>query len=114
MGMTAPSPASEPPGESEERRAWDRTQCLLEVAVSKEQGSFKAATVLDLSRGGIKLLVDPPPAPGDKIRLTFLEQNGRLFQMVATAVYYIEHGNTWAVGCKFARELTEQELTTLL
>jgi hypothetical protein len=112
--MSLPSPVPEPPSESQDRRIGERTQCFLEVAVSSEQSSFLPATVLDLSTGGVKLLADPPPAPGETLRLTFLAADGRLFQMVATVVHYIEHGTTWAVGCRFGRELDEREIEALL
>jgi hypothetical protein len=112
--VTQPNPASDLPIESDNRRTSDRTQCFLEVAISNDQSTFQPATVLDLSPGGVKLLADPPPAPGEEVRLTFLALDGRLFQMAATVVHYAEHGKGWAVGCRFGRELDEKEITALL
>jgi hypothetical protein len=112
--MSAPSPAPELPSESDNRRTNERSHCFLEVAISNDQTSFRPATVLDLSPGGVKLLADPPPSPGEELRLTFLALDGRLFQMKATAVHYTEHGETWAVGCQFARELDAREIEALI
>jgi hypothetical protein len=99
---------------TDNRRAAERTPCLLEVAIAHATKGFVAATVLDLSSTGVKLLVDPPPAPGDELRLTFLALDGRLFQLPATAINYVEHGKSWAVGCRFSRELDEREMEALL
>jgi hypothetical protein len=112
--MTDPTLVHPPPPAPDDRRTADRTECFLEVAVTHERKAFLAATVLDLSAGGVKLLVDPPPAPGDELRLTFLTSAGRLFQMPATVVHYIEHGDVYAVGCRFARELDDKEVAALL
>src|SRR5947209_5925486 len=99
--MTDPTPDPQLIAEADNRRAAARAECFLEVAVSGERTAFLAATVLDLSPGGVKLLVDPAPAPGDELRLTFLASEGRLFQIPITVVHYVEHGETWAVGCRF-------------
>jgi PilZ domain-containing protein len=111
--MTEPIPAPKVLGEIDSRRKEQRAECYLEVAISNAQRAFLPAIVLDLSVGGLKLLVDPPPAPRDVLRLTFMIENGRLFQMKATVIHYIEHGDNWAVGCQFARELEEKELEAL-
>jgi hypothetical protein len=112
--VSQPSPAPEQPSQSENRRAAERTQCFFEVAISHDRSAFRPATVLELSAGGVRLLADPPPAPGEKLLLTFLAGDGRLFQMSATVIHYTEHDKAWAVGCQFARELDEKELTALL
>jgi hypothetical protein len=112
--MSEPNLADEKPDTDENRRTAHRTQCYLEAAIADDEQPFVAATVLDLSAGGVKLLSQPPPAPGDELRLTFMANDGRLFQMEATVVHYIEHGSGWAVGCRFARQLNEQELEALL
>lgn len=112
--MTEPEPASALTNESDNRRSADRAQCTIEVAISSVEAVFQPATVLDLSRGGVKLLADPPPAPGDEVKLTFLASDGRLFQMSATVLHYTEYGTGWAVGCKFVRELSDKELSILI
>jgi hypothetical protein len=112
--MSEPLIARDQATEVDDRRTATRTQCVLEVAIANAERGFLAATVLDISSGGVKLLVDPPPAPGDVLRLTFLAADGRLFQLKATAVHYIEHGATWSVGCRFERELNEKEIAALL
>jgi c-di-GMP-binding flagellar brake protein YcgR len=111
--MTEPAPRPKSASETDDRRTAERAECFLEVAIADEQNTFLAATVLDLSGGGVKLMVNPPPAPGDELRLTFLTVDGRLFQIPATVVHYVEHGASWAVGCRFARELEERELESL-
>ncbi len=111
--MTHPQPA--PPHTREaDRRAAARTECFLEIAVSGAGTAFLEARVLDLSAGGVKLQVDPAPAPGDEVRLTFLTHEGQLFRIPATALHYVEEGEAWAVGCRFARELDEKEMAALL
>jgi hypothetical protein len=104
----------EPSTTDDNRRTADRTPCLLEVAISHATKGFLGAKVLDISSTGVKLLVDPPPAPGDHLRLTFLAVDGRLFQLPATAVHYVEHGKSFVVGCRFSRDLDERELEALL
>ena len=111
--MTEPIPAPRQLGEIDNRRKEPRAQCFLEVAIANSQKAFVPAIVLDISVGGLKLIADPPPAPGDVLRLTFMLEDGRLFQMRATVVHYVEHGDSWAVGCRFARELEEKELEAL-
>jgi hypothetical protein len=99
---------------ADNRRLAERLQCSLEVAVADRSRAFLPATVLDLSVRGVRLLVDPAPAPGDVINLTFLSRNGRLFQIRATVVHYVEHEQMWAVGCQFARNLADDEVAALL
>jgi hypothetical protein len=108
--MSAPTPE---PTQTDVRTT-ERHECFLEVALGDNKKVFRPASVLDLSAGGIKLLAEPPPAPGDTLNLTFLTDDGRLFQILATVVHYVEHGKTWAVGCRFARELDEKELVAIL
>jgi hypothetical protein len=112
--MTDPTLVRQPALASDDRRTADRTECFLEVAIADERRAFLAAKVLDLSGGGVKLLVDPPPAPGDELRLTFLTSSGQLFQVTATVIHYVEHGETYAVGCRFNNELEESEVAALL
>jgi c-di-GMP-binding flagellar brake protein YcgR len=100
--------------DNETRRSSDRRPCTVEVALASEATTFRPATVLDLSAGGVKLLADPPPAPGEEIVLTFLTDDGRLFQIPATVVHYHEYGNAWAVGCRFARDLDEKDVEALM
>lgn len=111
--MTQPEPHDKSAGNTDDRRTAERADCILEVAIADKQNTFLAATVLDLSVGGVKLLVNPPPAPGEELRLTFLTLDGRLFQIPATVVHYVEHGATYAVGCRFARDLDESEIDAL-
>jgi PilZ domain len=106
---TAPDPSTA----TDNRRGAERKTCLLEAAISNERG-FLAATVLDISATGVRLVVNPSPAPGDELRLTFLAADGRLFQLLATVVHYTEYGDRWAVGCRFTRELNEREMAALL
>jgi hypothetical protein len=112
--MSNPAPQRRTATATDDRRSSDRTTCVLEAAVSDAERAFVAATVLDLSACGVKLLVQPAPRPGEELRLTFLTADGRLFQVMATVVHYIEHGPKFAVGCRFARELEEAELDALL
>jgi hypothetical protein len=106
--MIEPTPHHTSASDTDNRRTAERAECFLEVAISDKQNAFLAATVLDLSPGGVKLMVNPPPAPGEKLRLTFMTGDGRLFQIPATVVHYIEHGANYAVGCRFARDLDER------
>ncbi len=111
--MTAHEHAPEESITADNRRTAERHECLLEAAVRDARRAFVPAQVLDLSAGGVKLLVDPPPAPGDDLQLTFLQHDGRMFQIGATVVHYVDHAATWAVGCRFARELTSDELAAI-
>jgi hypothetical protein len=114
MANTDPSTSvPERSGNPEERRTSERTQCFLEVAIVDARSDFVAARAIDISTGGVRLLVDPSPAPGEELCLTFSVKDGRLFQIPATVVHYLDQGGTWAVGCRFARDLTPEEFEAL-
>jgi PilZ domain len=111
--MTEPAPTPDNSTLADNRRSAERRECLIEAAIVDARRAFLPAKVLDLSAGGVKLLVEPPPAPGETVQLTFLAHDGRLFQIAATVVHYVEHGKTWALGCRFARELSDDELLSI-
>lgn len=108
---TGPSPTNA----DDDRRLSCRVECLLEVAVLDAGRSFVPAKVLDLSAGGVRLVLDPPPAPGEELRLTFLAGNSLLFRVAAVVVRVEEYcSGCWAAGCQFPRPLTEKEMAALL
>src|SRR5262249_4432702 len=111
--MTGQDCMPDPSTATDNRRTAERRGCVIEIAVADHDRAFVPATVLDFSTGGVKLLVNPPPAPGEHLHLTFLSEGGRLFQIGATVVHYVEHGDTWALGCRFDRVLDENELAKL-
>jgi hypothetical protein len=98
-----------------ERRAWDRFPSDAKVTIqASEGGTAQAARVGDVSRGGIKLLVRMVYAVGDMIRINLPDDLPDAAHSILACVVQvrIETPGTWALGCIFCEELTEQELST--
>ncbi len=96
-----------------DRRDSERITCQLEAAVSGAPQPFKAARILDLSSSGVRLLLASPPYLGEKLRLTLMTADGKLFRIPAEVVRCERITQGWAAGCRFARTLDEQEVAAL-
>lgn len=74
------------------------------------------ASVLDVSASGIGLCLGRPLGPRDVVSLEW-QGTGRTgaHMMLARVVHAAPvDAVTWAVGCEFARRLTDEELASLL
>jgi hypothetical protein len=111
---SSPSPA--------DRRAWVRYASNLEV-VCRGAGTLKdagwPAKVVNISRGGIGLLLRHRFEPGMPLAVEFLSHSSGARRTVlvkvahATAVQ-LQPEPHWLVGCAFSEILSEAELQALL
>jgi PilZ domain-containing protein len=99
-----------------ERRGQPRTPCFLEGALSGDGNAppFRRVTLLNLSAGGVLLLLQDPHWTGDALRLTFETVTGQLFRIRADVVHVEFRHGSWLAGCRFVRPLTDDELVALL
>jgi hypothetical protein len=100
-------------------RAAQRCTCSLQVPyrpVNLHDAGFGLASVLDISRGGVRLLADEPIDPGEFVALLFT----RLSPMFAgptlmRVVHRTRLGTaTWQLGGAWVGELPAQQMQALL
>src|SRR5262245_39683298 len=112
---TTAAPEKPPDLPGLERRAWVRYPCSFEAschAVASAAGVLWSAKVLDISAGGLRLVVSRRFEIGTVLRL---EVHSGLQQAPWTFLARVIHarpqtGGDWALGCAFARELDEEDL----
>ena len=97
-----------------ERRSWERILTLVRVFCKKHQGKdepFWSALVVDISRGGLKLL---SPHKFDPTTFISIEKGDEpesaqsLEALVVRAQPAL--GGGWCLGCALTKELQEQEM----
>jgi hypothetical protein len=106
------------PNKHFERRASARYQPIQEISCSLSRMVGEApcpARLLDVSQGGIGLLVEQPVEPGTSVLVT-LQNRASRFQ--CSELVYVRHvteqsGGTYHVGCEFIKKLTRGDLRTL-
>ncbi len=105
-----------------ERRAWVRFTSTLEASC-QSKGTLKDAgwpgKVVDLSLGGIGLILRHRFPSGAPLTVELKTQSGRCPRSVSVRVIHtrpvvIEGDPCWFTGCAFARNLTEAELQELM
>jgi hypothetical protein len=100
-----------------ERRKWPRypVRGLRASVIRESDKAFWAAEPQNLSRNGIKLILDQRIEIGTKTSIIVYRDNQRiLFQVPMQVVYVVaQPGNRWVVGGAFARELSDQEVQGL-
>jgi len=104
-----------------ERRAWVRSPCNRDVCChprTARSGIFWPAKVQDVSAHGVGLLLGHRVDPGGLLDLT-VETGEDTSSILPVRVVHVtlvtaHPGLRWLAGCAFTRELTEQELQTLL
>jgi hypothetical protein len=98
----------------DDRRAWARYPSSAEVTVQgagEETGASQIAQVRDVSRGGIKLIVRNVYTVGDMVRIDLPGAPEVRDSILACVIQVrMESDDTWAVGCVFCEELTDDEL----
>jgi hypothetical protein len=122
MAGRDPSPGeTSPPAGAVERRAWVRYGSGLEATCHakrrKEVGWW--GRVVNLSAGGVGLLVRHRFRPGTLLTVELKTCTGRLLRVVPVRVLHataITDGNSsgWLLGCAFAVALPEEALQALL
>ena len=104
---------------SDDKRIWVRFSCELKASYRKvgDVGDqSQPAEVLNISANGIGLAVQPTLQAGSLVNVDLLDKNGRMMRtMLACVVHTTQRaGGDYAVGCNFIRELSEDELQSLL
>ena len=98
-----------------ERRSWDRIPVQISVFCQNVQGQDElcwSARVMDISRGGMKLLSPHKFEPTTVIqigRADGFEESSRLLQ-ASIAWAHRPPGEKWSLGCSLTEELSEAEL----
>ncbi len=100
----------------EDRRVWvrypARTDAQVKPATAEDTGAVNAK-VLDVSRGGVRLLVDRPYEEGALISLDLPDSGDEASGVAVLAcVVRAERHSTgiWMLGCNFSRELDAHDL----
>jgi PilZ domain len=110
------------PASDDDKRVWVRYDCVRCPVkanyrkVSDPAGESQPVQVLDISAAGIGLSVCSPLDAGSLLTLDLLDKSGqRALTMLACVVHTTSRvGGEYAVGCNFIRELSEEELQSLL
>jgi hypothetical protein len=103
------------PETGEERRVWLRYPCDLETtlkAANDPQPQRLSGRVLNISRGGVQLLVNERVEPG---ALLSVDLPGATDSFASRILAYVVRvvtrpGGGWTVGCTFATELDDEDL----
>jgi c-di-GMP-binding flagellar brake protein YcgR len=107
-------PDNTPAKKPEERRVWVRHPCDLQTQYEHANGDDAPLTarIVDISRGGVKIVVNRAHAPGSLISIELPGPGGKTgFAALACVVHDREVGaNEWMLGCSFSKELTEEQL----
>jgi c-di-GMP-binding flagellar brake protein YcgR len=99
----------------EERRVWVRYPARTEAqfkAAGTEDAALVKATVLDVSLGGAKLLVDRGFKEGSLISLDLPGSDGPSDVSVLACVVHADQraGGEWVLGCSFSQDLDALDL----
>ena len=112
----SPCPVSLEAPPSLERRLWMRTRTCLEVFCQYKTGAneevFVAGQVMNISRGGLRILCCQRMETGTAFRIGIADGNDGLFTLLMARVVYIAPapGGQWFVGCTFTPKLREEIL----
>jgi len=100
-----------------ERRSWDRVPIQVLVFCQNVRGEDElcwSAHVMDISRGGMKLLSPHKFDPTTLIRIGKADGGEESFRLLQAVVVWA-HGSPrekWTLGCALTMELSEAELLT--
>ena len=97
----------------EERRSWGRFPCDVETTCQTTGGAAKplAARVRNISRGGVKLVLDRPCQPGELLSLSL--PGGEDLEACTVLVCVVRcagEEQRWQLGCTFATPLDDEDL----
>lgn len=102
-----------------ERRVWVRSLSDVEtnckIAEAPATGRM-SARIRNISRGGVNLLVPQPLEPGAllSIELPGSSPGDEYFVLACVIHSVVQPSGDWGLGCTFARELTEEEVHSLV
>jgi hypothetical protein len=119
MANTAPNePATSCGFQGANRRAMVRFRCAPPSpgsAFFANSSTSARALVLDLSVGGIGLILNRPVEIGELLRIELQDSDKTSFELTAHVVNVTPlPDGTWRCGCAFLSRLAEEELKVLL
>ena len=98
-----------------EHRAFNRAPCALEATCKPLAGGRTkawSATAVDISTGGIAIVLGRRFEPGATLLATLASADGEFARTLLLRVAHVarqDNGN-WKLGCAFATELSQEEL----
>ena len=100
----------------EERRLWVRYPAQISTTVSPTTNNESLrilSHIRDISRGGVNLVVDHAFERGEHISIELPLQGKEQKQTVLACIVHVaeEKPGEWRLGCVFAQELTDDDLT---
>jgi hypothetical protein len=107
-----------PSSSGAERRAWVRYPCQLDIVYWKSTGSSEAcrsAKVLDISAGGMCMLLNRPFEAGTVLTLQLENAERKCTRTLLVHVVHVRpHSQSeWVVGCAFDSKVTEEDARAL-
>jgi c-di-GMP-binding flagellar brake protein YcgR len=97
-----------------DRRVWVRFQSHLDISCEPAgpvQGERVQAQLHDISRGGIRLLLEDRVQEGDLLSVELPSEKGENCTVLACTVWVEPRGEAgWLVGGSFSAELTDEDL----
>jgi hypothetical protein len=111
--------AQKTPAGADDNRRWVRYPCRFQTSfqkVSDKSGPAHPAEVLNISANGIGLAIQPSLQAGTLLNVNLSDQNGKPIRTLLACVVHTtaRAGGDHAVGCNFIRELSDDELRSLL
>jgi c-di-GMP-binding flagellar brake protein YcgR len=98
----------------DDRRVWVRYPADVEAHCAPADGDEVrlSGRIRDVSRGGIKLVVNRAFGAGSLLSVQLPAEEGHPAITVLAFVVYVNtlEADEWALGCNFARQLTDDEL----
>jgi c-di-GMP-binding flagellar brake protein YcgR len=103
---------------ADDQRLWERFPCQVKAMchlVGAGESPPLSAQVLNLSATGIGLLVQQAVGTGNLLSVELVPLSGKPSRTMLACVVHATHQTegTWALGCNFIRELSEQDLRNL-
>jgi hypothetical protein len=111
----SPAPGLARSSVKSERRIWKRFPIYAEVwcqPKTKGPGEKLSALVLNISRGGLKLVSAHKLEAGTLFRVGKVSKGDRSTAALSARVVHVspENGNMWSMGCAFTPKLDEDRL----
>ena len=108
----------------EDQRLWMRFTCNLTAKFQKigdPNAPVDSAQVLNLSASGVGLLADRFVDAGTLLNIDLTGRDGHTTRTILACVVHVSRPGadqaaegTWALGCNFIRELTDEDLQALI
>ena len=107
------------PSSDDGKRTWIRFSCDLKASYRKvgdPANQSLPAQVLNISANGVGLSVAQPLTTGSLLNVDLLDKTGQVARTMLTCIVHtkVRASGDFAVGCNFIRELSEQELQSLV